>query len=269
MEEAHGILKSDRFVVGNGVLVGLEVGGKPRVAFVTCRHVITDRMIATGRSFLDRAADENYLYFNKRGWGFWYKGFNNIDSKRWNLSPYADQDFAWIVLTEDELSSFANGSPSYCRMPRDLFDEDSDILKASDFRTRGFSIGSPVELMHMFSPVTGEGEPCEKFYWQTYIKVPSSAYMLANVYSESGSLIKGQSPIRVDNVDAGGHSSNVLDVMTMDIRAHVNISGSPVFTNLGGKRYLIGLQVAYSADGSSAFQSLDRILPHIRDSLLR
>lgn len=269
VEEAQGFLKSSQYIIGNGILLGLEVDGKPRVAFLTCRHVIEDKMLATGRAFADRAAEENELFFNNSGWGFWYKGFGRIDAGRWQKAPDSDQDFAWIVLTDDELNSFAGASPSFIRIPKDSFDTTSDVLRACDFLAKGFHMGSSVKLSHMFAPVTGSGGAAEKIYWPTYLKIPFSSSMVAIVYGESGHLIGDRATINVSCEDARGIRHGQLDVLTIDVPAHVNISGSPVFASIDGRNYLVGIFVAFSEDGTSSFQSLDRVLPYIRESLLK
>ena len=108
-EEMHGYLRSGKYVIGNGIMVGIATN---RIAFLTCRHVIMEKMLETGLSFVDKATEGNAICINREGKGFVYETISNIDPARWHFASDSDQDFAWIVLTDSELRKIApDGCP--------------------------------------------------------------------------------------------------------------------------------------------------------------
>ncbi len=268
LEEAHGIIKSGRYIIGNGILVGAKVHGKPRIAFVTCRHVIDASMLATRRSFLDSPSSENIIYLNKRPWGFWYKGISNIDPKRWHTIADSGQDVAWLILSDEEVSRFAGGNPSYVTLPEDPLDAASGVLRPIEFCAKNVGVGTTVSLMHIMAPVTGHGGPACKIYWHTFFNMPFTSAMNAIVYSERGKILDQRSDVTMFGEDAHGiHSSTLQRAMIVDISAHDNMSGAPLFAAVDGSRKLIGILNAAGHEGTSICQPLDSAVFAIRESL--
>jgi hypothetical protein len=55
MEETHGFLYADGILRGNGILVGTKVDGVDRVAFLTCKHVVTTPYLPANVAYINGA----------------------------------------------------------------------------------------------------------------------------------------------------------------------------------------------------------------------
>ena len=270
IEEAHGFVKSGKWIVGNGVIVGVEHDGANRFYFVTCRHVVICKMLATGRSFVDAPAEENRIFFNKPGWGFWYSSINNIDPSRWMTCKDRDADLAWIELTRDELDMIAGkGHEPVCVcLSLDALTSKDGIMRKWDYAVNGFDCGSVVSVMSLFSPVTGSGDPRKMFYWPTWIHFPVLNDMLAVVYEESVKVnslsVRRELPLEPNSL--GWNSAGVNGLM-IDGVSHVNKSGSPIFASVknDSSERLLGV-IAGTGGGNTIVQPIDPFVIALRGS---
>lgn len=246
-EEFQGFLMSDGIVKGCGFLLGLEKNGQTNVLFVTCRHVLEERMLATNRNFLDGPSDGNAIFLNMRGAGFRYRKISNINPSRWHLSKSRSEDIAWIALTESESGSFAGQG----RLPVLAWINGSeDGLRAVNeiqmmFRL-GIKVGTEVEVVKLMSmkdmlfPLSG------------VLPLPYCGLSLANAYESIGRI--EEMGVMTDVEDS--HNNVIrMRLHRTSCPAHQNNSGSPV---LYGQN-VIGLVVAVRSGSEAAFQCLDPI----------
>lgn len=272
LEEAHGFLKSDKWIVGNGVIVGVEHEGVNRFFFVTCRHVVVCKMLATGRSFVDAPAEENRIFFNKPGWGFWCSSINNIDPSRWMTCKNRDADFAWIELTRDELDMIVGKSrePVCVWLSLDALDPKDDLMRKWAYAVNGFDCGSEVSVMSLFSPVTGSGDPRKMLYWPTWVHFPVLNDMLAIVYEKSVNVnsmsVRCEFPLEPNSL---GWDSAWVNGLMIDGDSHVNKSGSPIFASAKNDSHkkLLGV-IAGTWDGNTIVQPIDPLVIALRDSIV-
>lgn len=268
LEEAHGFVLSGKYLVGNGVLVGMQVDGKDRVAFLTSRNAVTCKMLETGRSFADAPADENRLCINKVGSGFRYVEFDNINPRRWQISPIADQDFAWIVLNEEELAALG-GVPSYLHLPNGPLDSSPDVAREHDCLAMKIDVGSDLAVTRLVGPVFGKGRAASMWYFDSVfrISVPFASSVCAVAVQDLGKLAAHSQRITMLNDDARGVKESELTVLQMALSTHANNSGSPVFVkDLEGHPRFFGILVGLGEE-CAFFQTLDRILPFVCKSL--
>lgn len=268
VEEAHGFVVSGKYLVGNGVLVGMRVDGKDRVAFLTSRSVVTCKMLETGRSFKDTPAEENRLCLNMVGSGFRYVEFDNIDPRRWQLSPIADQDFAWIVLNDEEIAALG-GVPNYLRLPTNPLDRTHDVAHERDSLALKVELGSDLTVTRLVAPVFGKGRAASMWYYDSMfrIPVPFASSVCAVAMQDSGRLVARKQRVPLSKDDACGLEKYEAVVSQMAISSHANNSGSPVFVkDAGGHFRIFGLLVGMG-DECAFFQTLDRILPFVCESL--
>ncbi len=264
-EEMHGYLRSGRFVIGNGIMVGIATN---RIAFLTCRHVVTEKMLETRRSFIDKATDDNAICINRKGYGFVYETISNIDPARWHFADDNGQDFAWIVLTDDELHKIApDGCPPFIQLPQDLYSEAPELITEWHFENNGIGIGTPVSAIRFFSPVLGEGSAEKLHYYNVFLKIPFFEKSIGIATRKETTLQSRRMQLRVTSNDPINHLDQIMPSFIIDLPSHVNNSGSPVFAiSDDGSKSLIGI-INASKGNASAFQTLDRVIKPIRQSL--
>lgn len=248
-EEIQGFLMSDGIVKGCGFLLGFEKNGQTNVLFVTCRHVVEERMLESRRNFLDRPSDGNAIFLNVRGAGFRYRKISNIDPSRWHLSKSKSEDIAWIELTESECESFAGKG----QLPvlAWLNGEDDQICAVGEVRMHvrlGVKVGSEVEVVKLMSMKD------MRFLLSGVQPLPYSKLALANAYESSGRIKQMRV---VKDVEDSYHNVTRMRLYMTSCSAHKNNSGSPVLY----KQNVIGLVVA-AQNGAAAFQCLDPIFEH-------
>lgn len=271
-EEAHGFLKSGKWIVGNGVTVGVEYNGVNRFFFVTCRHVLVCKMLSTGSSFVDAPAEDNRIFFNKPGCGFRYSSINNIDPARWMTCKNRGADFAWIELTRDELDMIVGQShePACVWLSLDTLVPKDDFMRKWAYAVNGFDCGSEVSVMSLFSPVTGSGDPRKMHYWPTWIHFTPLKDMLAVVYEKSANVnsISARYELPLEPNSLGWNSVGVNGLI-IDGVSHVNKSGSPVFasTENDSRGKLLGV-IAGTADGNTIVQPIDPFVIALRDLIV-
>ena len=249
-EEFQGFLMSDGIVKGCGFLLGMEKNGQTNVLFVTCRHVLEERMLASRRNFLDGPSDGNAIFLNVRGAGFRYRKISNIEPSRWHLSKSRSEDIAWIELTEAECESFAGKG----RLPvlAWLNGDDDQFSAVGEVRMHsrlGIKVGSEVEIIKLMSMKD------MLFPFSGVLPLPYCKLAVANAYESSGRIEE----LRVvKEVIDSAENSIWMRLNRTSCTAHKNNSGSPVLY----KRNVIGLVVAVRGDGVAAFQCLDPIFEH-------
>lgn len=249
-EEFQGFLMSDGIVKGCGFLLGLEKNGQTNVLFVTCRHVLEERMLESRRNFLDGSSDGNAIFLNMRGAGFRYRKISNIDPSRWHLSKRRSEDIAWIELTESECESFAGKG----RLPvlAWLNGDDDQFSAVGEVRMHsrlGIKVGSEVEIIKLMSMKD------KLFPLSGVLPLPYCDRSLANAYESSGRIEEMRV---VADVEDSHHNVIRMRLNRTSCSAHKNNSGSPVLY----KQNVIGLVVAVRDDGAAAFQCLDPIFEH-------
>lgn len=267
IDEAHGFIKSGKYVVGNGILVGLIENGSPRIAFLTCRHVLTAKMRKTGKSFIDESSEDNRLFLRRRNRQFVYHDMGSIEPSRWLTVSDFEYDFAWIVLSDDELHTMTGTSmPEFVDVSEDenVVDRDCKIILEGVFPAYGIDVGTRVDILTLCSPVTRPTEKTEK-YWSPWLDFP---WLFLGLTYQSSSRIVNAHIARCIYDDLGrGTKRPQTEILSS---WHVNNSGSPLFYSYdqhGGRHSaLIGLLVSTS-DAGSGFQTLDRVLPALRKSL--
>ena len=264
-EEMHGYLRSGNYVIGNGIMVGIDTN---RIAFLTCRHVVTEKMLETGLSFVDKASDGNAICINRKGKGFVYATIANIDPARWHFAPDADLDFAWIVLTDEELRQIASdGCPPFIQLPADSHSQAPELVTEWDFSDMGIDAGSSVSVLRLFSPVLGSGSAEKLFYLNLFLRIPFRGESIGLTTRRNATLISRRINMRVVSNDPINQFDQVMPVFITDLPGHVNVSGSPVFARQkNGKRSLIGIMNSSTGD-ATGFQSLDRVIAPIRQTL--
>ena len=248
-EELQGFLMSDGIVKGGGFLIGLEKNGQTNVLFVTCRHVLEDRMLLTGRNFLDGPSDGNAIFLNMRGAGFRYRKISNIEPSRWRLSGSRAEDVAWLELTESECRSFAGEG----RIP---------VVAWIGEAKGGFRAVNEIQMVYRLGVKPGEEVTTIKLMSATDMLFPLSGVLpfpyfnlaLANAYESTG--IVEQLGFSTD-VGSSDGSRICKRMHRIACSAHKNNSGSPVLY----KGHVIGLIVAANGP-ESAFQCLDPIFKH-------
>lgn len=251
-EEFQGFLMSDGIVKGCGFLLGLEKDGQTNVLFVTCRHVLEERMQATRRNFLDGPSDGNAIFLNVRGAGFRYRKISNINPSRWHLSKSRSDDIAWIELTESECESFAGKG----RLPvlAWLNGEDDQFSAIGEVRMHsrlGVKVGSEVEIVKLMSMKD------KLFPFSGVLPLPYCKLALANAYESSGRIEEMRIAAEVKDSD---DVSIWMRLNRTSCSAHQNNSGSPVLY----KQNVIGLVVAVRNGREAAFQCLDPIFAYYR-----
>lgn len=264
-EEMHGYLRSGKYVIGNGIMVGIDTN---RIAFLTCRHVVTEKMLETGLSFIDKATADNAICINRKGRGFVYATIANIDPARWHFAPDADHDFAWIVLTDDELRKIApDGCPPFIMLPADSHSQTPELITEWYFPDMNIDVGSRVSVLRLFSPVLGQGSAENLSYLNLFLQIPFRGESIALTTRCDATLRSRRINQRVVSNDPINRFDQVMPLFVTDMPGHVNVSGSPVFAEQkDGKRPLIGL-INSSTGNASGFQSLDCIIAPIRRSL--
>ena len=264
-EEMHGYLRSGKYVIGNGIMVGIATN---RIAFLTCRHVVTEKMLETGLSFVDKATEGNAICINRKGKGFVYETISNIDPARWHFASGSDQDFAWIVLTDSELRKIApDGCPPFIQLPRDSHSEAPELVTEWNFVLKGIDIGSRVSVLRFFSPVLGEGSAEKLKYLNLFLRVPFLGESIGVTTRREATLQSRRTQLRVMSNDPINNLDQVMPSFIIDMSGHVNISGSPVFADQkDGVPSLIGM-VNSSTGDTTGFQTLDRVVESIRKSL--
>lgn len=248
-EELHGFVMSDGFVKGGGFLLGVVANSHTNVLFVTCRHVVEERMKASGRNFLDGTSESNAIFLNIRGAGFRYRKIANIDPSRWHLSKSRAEDVAWIELTEAERKSFsgAGGMPVLAWLGGEK--GGFNAVNESQMRFRlGIDAGVEVETI-MLTSMTDM-----RFPFSCVMPFPCCKRALANAYESCGKIKRLDLPADVRMSD--GFVIR-MRTHTVGCSARQNCSGSPV---LYGKN-VIGLIVAIKGN-ESAFQCLDPIFEY-------
>ena len=264
-EEMHGFICSGKYVVGNGFLVGTSSN---RIAFVTCDHVITEKMMTTGLAFNDVASKDNAICINIKGKGFVYTKIAEIDPKRWCFPKDKSLDIAWIVLKDEEIQKIASDSlPLYLQLPTNFYANSVDIIREANFPIDGIEINSEVSSLQLFSPVTGTGDATKLKYFNLYYNVPFFDLSLGVTTRRKTRLYSQRSTIRSRSNDPINSFDRFLSGYVLNLSGHVNCSGSPVFSkSKDGKSKLIGIITA-SNGSHTFFQTLDRVIPQIRETL--
>lgn len=278
IEEAHGFVRSDGYTIGNGVLVGCEVDGKPRLAFLTCRHVVTSRMATSNRAFGEIASKDNFIFLNKSGKGFQYVGLNEIDPRRWCTVSDLWCDIAWIALNDDEVRLFSGSKkmPAFVNISESWQNKDGGFVRVHALGNEVDMMKCSLSVYSLFSPVFGPSDdPHKQMYLKTVFPLPFSTLSFGLAMYQKPSATSS-SYILLSNgpeLDFYGKKMRVpMRIYDIQWSAHVNKSGSPVFATVENDadkgRALIGL-VALTNDekGEAGFISLDTAIPSIRSSL--
>lgn len=271
--EVHGNIKAGRFLIGNGVLVGCSQDGEDKVAFLTCRHVLTERMLQTGRAFIEDVSPDNAINIREKGKAFRYVSLSNIDPKRWLTVPDVKYDFAWMILTTEECARIfgSNGSAIYVDLVKndsDLgFESIADILNAC--RTKD----AEVEMCTTLAPVIGRN-PATAFYLPSLILIPGFGRYLALSTMDDRQIVKPsvvQVPIITTSLE--GMYRVARPCIQFTFGGHVNNSGSPVFAEMKDsdktRCVLLGLVIAGFGETMEigAFQPIDFVCSPILDTL--
>ena len=248
-EELQGFLMSDGIVKGCGFLLGVEKNGQTNVLFVTCRHVLEERMLASRRNFLDGPSDENAIFLNIRGAGFRYRKMSNIKPSRWHLSKNRSEDVAWIELSGPECESFAGEG----RLPvlAWINDNDEKLRAVSELQMRfrlGVKEGDEVATIKMMSMTD------KLFPLSGVLPFPCCNLALANAYESTGKVEQFGFSTDVETNDG---LKIPMRMHRISCSVHKNNSGSPVLC----KGNVIGLIVAAN-DSDSTFQCLDPIFEY-------
>ena len=174
MEETHGFLYADGILRGNGILVGTKVDGVDRVAFLTCKHVVTTPYLPANVAYINGARDSYGLYLNSPGKAFQYICLSNINPRRWHLAKDDDADFAWIVLSDDEIQKISGPKgPAYVQLQKSIMSKNEGMLCLRDFLLAGVQEGSEVENTRLFSRVSGnQFDPISCRYFSLVAKIP-------------------------------------------------------------------------------------------------
>ena len=266
MEETHGFLYADGILRGNGILVGTKVDGVDRVAFLTCKHVVTTPYLPANVAYINGARDSYGLYLNSPGKAFQYICLSNINPRRWHLAKDDDADFAWIVLSDDEIQKISGPKgPAYVQLQKSIMSKNEGMLCLRDFLLAGVQEGSEVENTRLFSRVSGnQFDPISCRYFSLVAKIPFAEKILALVIQKRGTLLRMGHDITLHDYCAGEVCRRVS---TFDIGCSIGCSGSPVFArDKNGSRKLLGLIVGGNRNFSH-FQSLDFALTELRESL--
>lgn len=269
-EEAHAFFVSDGYVKGNGVLVGAEVDGELKLALLTCKHIVTEKMLSHGHSYVSCPDVREKIFLNVPHRGFCYWELAAIPSARWHLASDSRQDFAWLILSREEVRRIApNGEISCFRLPKDGCDLDSDICPGYALFANDMGDASALSCYSVYSPVLGDPrDPREQWFSNLYISLPGLGSCLAVTTRRRlhGPLcIVGED---VETLDAGGRQVRRFQMVAAKGDGGPNSSGSPVLVSMEGKdkSLLAGVVVACNGTGI-AFQTLDKILPELRESL--
>lgn len=277
LEEAHGFVRSGGYTIGNGVLVGCRVEGKPRVALLTCRHVVTARMLETGKAFAEVSQEDNYIYLNKRGWGFGYAALNNIDPTRWLTVKDLKYDFAWIILNESEISRVAGSADalSFVNIAEDGQDRSGGFVCERRFGEIVNDENTGPFVYSLFSQVLGPAnEPTKQFYFPCILRLPWVKMAWGIVTRQRAKMTSSDRIIpwpKIPTDLCGRKYETSIPAYGMKWSSHVNKSGSPVFVQVGenGEKGLALSGIVTISDNKefTGFQSLDAVLPDIRESL--
>lgn len=262
IEETHGVLKSDRFLIGNGVLVGMEHEGRQHIMFLTCRHVLEEKMVETQRAFIDGPTSGNQMCIRCRGKGFRYVTYSNIDPARWLTVEEADRDFAWIELSKEELEQISGQGqlPSYLDLTDGSTQSVGRVVCESDYPTVDVEEGSEVSIYSLVAPVTGRGGPSDKLYWPTFLKLPFLNRFLGWCWKSSVPIVQIGAEIPIDG--------QLRRENLIAASIHVNNSGSPVFAqSKSGEEILVGLVTTENNRCGGGFQSLTSVIYAIRHSI--
>lgn len=263
-QEAHGYIVSDGYVTGNGVLIRDSVNGKDRIRFLTCRHVVTAVMLTNYRAFIDLPTPENAIYIREPGTAFRYIKFSNIEPLRWKTIDDERYDFAWIELTDDEINTLSSSGRKLSAI--DL-DEDVALLRHASHRV--FKEGHEVEVTSLFAPVYGSGPAHTKSYYWPRIPLVFINRTISLSHNRKAKVLIVNKDVKVEKVGREGVGEVMRPQMILDLPIHVNISGSPVFSYFeeDGQRVrkLVGLMDVGIGEGHSGFQTLDAVIPLLRD----
>lgn len=264
-EEMHGYVRSGKYVIGNGIMVGIATN---KVAFLTCRHVVTEKMLETYLSFIDKAMDDNAICINTKGRGFVYSTISNIDPSRWHFPKEQDLDFAWLILTDKEREHIAaDGILPFIQMPKDSLFSSIDLINESNFPSEDIDINAELTTLQFFSPVLGEGDASQLRYYNVFYKIPFLNKSIGITTRRSAKLLSRRTSIRVRSNDPINNFDQNQFGYVINIPSHANASGSPVFgRRKDGSSALIGAITASNAK-QSFFQTLDRVIPQIRETL--
>ena len=264
-EEMHGYIRSGNYVIGNGIMVGIATY---KVAFLTCRHVITENMLETNLSFVDKAMDDNAICINTKGRGFVYSTISNIDPSRWHFPIEKDLDFAWIILTDKERKLIAaDGILPLIQLPKDSLSSSMDLITERNFPSEDIDINAELTALQFFSPVLGEGDASQLRYYNVFCKIPFFDKSIGITTRRSAKLLSRRTAIRARSNDQINNFDQNQFGYVINIPSHANASGSPVFgRRKDGSSALIGTITA-SNGAQSFFQTLDRVIPQIKETL--
>ena len=226
-EEMHGYIRSGKYVIGNGIMVGMATN---KVAFLTCRHVIIEKMLETNLSFLDKAMDDNDICINTKGRGFVYSTISNIDPSRWHFPIEKDLDFAWIILTDKERKLIAaDGILPFIQLPKDSLSSSMDLITERNFPFEDIDINAELTALQFFSPVLGEGDASQLRYYNVFCKIPFFDKSIGITTRRSTKLLSRRTAIRVRSNDQINNFDQNQFGYVINIPSHANASGSPVF----------------------------------------
>lgn len=266
LEEAHGFLFADGILRGNGVLVGTKIDGVDRVAFLTCKHVVTTPYLPANIAYAGEARDGYGLYLNRPGKGFRYVRLSNINPKRWHLAKDADIDFAWIVLSDEEVRMISGrNGPTYIQLQKGFMSKSEDMLCLHDFMYEGVTDGTEVETTRVLALVVGNQlDPVSCRYYSAIRTIPFTNNALALACQSRGTLLRIGHDVNIHDYCDGNVRRRVS---TFDTGSSIGCSGSPVFAQDGdGHKKLVGLVIGGNND-ISHFQSLDFALTELHESL--
>lgn len=264
-EEMHGYVRSGKYVIGNGIMVGIATN---KVAFLTCRHVVTEKMLETYLSFIDKAMDDNAICINTKGRGFVYSTISNIDPSRWHFPKEPDLDFAWLILTDKERKLIAaDGILPFIQLPKDSLSSSMNLITESNFPIEDIDINASLTVLQFFSPVLGEGDASQLRYYNVFYQLPFLEKSIGITTRRNAILLSRRTSIPVRSNDQINNFDQNQFGYVINIPSHVNASGSPVFgRRKDGISALLGIITA-SNGAQSFFQTLDRVIPQIRETL--
>ena len=264
-EEMHGYVRSGKYVIGNGIMVGIATN---KVAFLTCRHVVTEKMLETYLSFIDKAMDDNAICINTKGRGFVYSTISNIDPSRWHFPKEQDLDFAWLILTDKERKLIAaDGILPFIQLPKDSLSSSMNLITESNFPIEDIDINASLTVLQFFSPVLGEGDASQLRYYNVFYQLPFLEKSIGITTRRNAILLSRRTSIPVRSNDQINNFDQNQFGYVINIPSHANASGSPVFgRRKDGSSALIGIITA-SNGAQSFFQTFDRVIPQISETL--
>lgn len=155
------------------------------------------------------------------------------------------------------------------RLPKDGCDLDSDICPGYALFANDMDDASALSCYSVYSPVLGDPRnPRKQWFSNLYISLPGLGSCLAGTTRRrphSPLCIVGED---VEPLDAGGRQVRRFQMAAAKRAGGPNSSGSPVLVSMEGEGKSLLAGVVVACNGTIiAFQTLDMILPELRESL--